>query len=41
MITEAPGFVWDQQLLAPYFETVLETFGTDRLLFGSDKQAAI
>jgi L-fuconolactonase len=36
MVTEAPDFVWDQQLLTPYFETALEAFGPNRLLFGSD-----
>jgi L-fuconolactonase len=36
MVTEVHGPVWDRQLLAPYFETALEVFGSDRLLFGSD-----
>lgn len=36
MVTEVDGPVWDRQLLAPYFETALEVFGSDRLLFGSD-----
>ncbi len=36
MVTEAPDFVWDQQLLTPYLETALEAFGPNRLLFGSD-----
>lgn len=27
---------WDEALLKPYFEIVLEAFGTDRLMFGSD-----
>jgi L-fuconolactonase len=36
MVTEVHGPVWDRQLLAPYFETAIEAFGPDRLLFGSD-----
>ena len=36
MVTEAPDFVWDQQLLTPYLETALEAFGPNRLLVGSD-----
>lgn len=36
MVTEARNNDWDVELLKPYFETVLETFGPDRLMFGSD-----
>ncbi len=36
MATEVEGPAWDYELLRPYFETVLEAFGHDRLLFGSD-----
>ena len=36
MTTEVHSPVWDWQLLAPYFETAIEAFGPDRLLFGSD-----
>ena len=36
MVTEVRGGAWDSTLLQPYFETVLEAFGPDRLMFGSD-----
>tara|TARA_R110002096_G_scaffold54517_15_gene140617 strand:+ start:1350 stop:2117 length:768 start_codon:yes stop_codon:yes gene_type:complete len=37
MVTEVvEGVNWSPQLLQPYFETVLEAFGPDRLMFGSD-----
>lgn len=36
MVTEVRGGTWDSALLQPYFETVLEAFGADRLMFGSD-----
>ena len=34
--TEVRESAWDVKLIRPYFETVLEAFGCDRLLFGSD-----
>lgn len=37
LITEvAAGVEWTPALLRPYFETALEAFGPERLLFGSD-----
>ncbi|MFT4605271.1 MAG: L-fuconolactonase [Rhodothermales bacterium] len=36
MVTEVRGGGWDADLLRPYFETVLEAFGVERLMFGSD-----
>lgn len=36
MVTEVRDPAWDAALLRPYFETVLEAFGTQRVLFGSD-----
>lgn len=36
MVTEVRGGKWDVALLKPYFEVVLEAFGPDRLMFGSD-----
>jgi L-fuconolactonase len=36
MVTEVEGDTWDEALLKPYFETVLEAFGPERLMFGSD-----
>lgn len=36
MVTEVRDGHWDRQLLQPYFDTVLEAFGANRLLFGSD-----
>ncbi len=37
MVTEvADGVTWTPELLRPYFDVVLEAFGADRLLFGSD-----
>lgn len=36
MVTEVDGDTWDEAVLKPYFETVLEAFGPERLLFGSD-----
>jgi len=37
MVTEVvPGRDWSLDLLRPYFDAVLESFGPDRLLFGSD-----
>ncbi len=36
VVTEVPGWRWTPQLLRPYFEVALETFGPKRLMFGSD-----
>ena len=36
MVTEADFNSWTPQQLQPYFVVVLEAFGADRLLFGSD-----
>ena len=36
MVTEVRDERWTPELLRPYFETVLEAFGPNRLLFGSD-----
>ncbi len=36
VVTEVPGWQWTPELLRPYFEVVLESFGPNRLLFGSD-----
>lgn len=36
MVTEADFNSWTPQQLQPYFDVVLEAFGADRLLFGSD-----
>ncbi len=36
MVTEADFHKWTPLQLQPYFEVVLEAFGPDRLLFGSD-----
>ncbi|MES2307591.1 MAG: amidohydrolase family protein [Verrucomicrobiota bacterium] len=36
MVTEADFENWTMESLEPYFETVLEAFGAERLLFGSD-----
>jgi L-fuconolactonase len=36
MVTEADYNAWTKEDLAPYFDTVLHTFGPDRLMFGSD-----
>ena len=36
MVTEVRDTQWDEELLRPYFDVVLEAFGTDRILFGSD-----
>lgn len=34
--TEVPGWHWTPELLRPYFDEVLDAFGPDRLMFGSD-----
>jgi L-fuconolactonase len=36
MVTEADFADWTEAQLQPYFEIVLEAFGPDRLMFGSD-----
>lgn len=36
IVTEVRDAKWDVELLRPYFETVLEAFGPQRVLFGSD-----
>ncbi|GGN58146.1 amidohydrolase [Streptomyces albiflavescens] len=36
MVTEAAPVVWTTDTLRPYADTVLEAFGPDRLMFGSD-----
>ncbi|MFT5141812.1 MAG: L-fuconolactonase [Rhodothermales bacterium] len=36
MVTEVRDDAWDVATLRPYFETVLEAFGADRVMFGSD-----
>jgi L-fuconolactonase len=36
MVTEADFTMWTPEQLQPYFDVVVEAFGPDRLLFGSD-----
>ncbi len=36
MVTEADLLHWTEQQLQPYLEAVLESFGPERLMFGSD-----
>ena len=36
MVTEADYHTWTPQQIRPYMELVLQTFGTDRVMFGSD-----
>ncbi len=36
MVTEADYMKWTEEQLRPYFETVLDAFGPERLMFGSD-----
>ena len=36
MATEVSVPEWNADLLEPYFQTALEAFGPERLLFGSD-----
>ncbi len=36
MVTEADFTQWTEDQLKPYFDTVIEAFGSDRLMFGSD-----
>ncbi|MDP0396692.1 amidohydrolase family protein [Tsukamurella strandjordii] len=36
LVTECPPRPWSRELIAPYARHVLESFGADRVLFGSD-----
>jgi L-fuconolactonase len=36
VVTEVPGWRWSVDTVQPYFEVVLDAFGPDRLMFGSD-----
>jgi len=36
LVTEVRDAEWDSELLQPYFDTVLDAFGANRVLFGSD-----
>jgi L-fuconolactonase len=36
MVTEADFTMWTPEQLQPYFDVIMEAFGPDRLLFGSD-----
>jgi L-fuconolactonase len=36
LVTEADFLTWTEGQLRPYFETALEAFGPDRLMFGTD-----
>ena len=36
VVSEIAGELWDEELLQPYWEIVLEAFGPQRLMFGSD-----
>ena len=36
MVTEADWKKWKKEDFRPYLDVVLETFGTNRLMFGSD-----
>lgn len=36
LVTEVRGCQWTSELLWPYFDVVLDAFGPDRLMFGSD-----
>lgn len=36
MLTEVRDLAWDINLLQPYFDTILEAFGSQRIMFGSD-----
>ena len=36
MITEVRDAEWDADLLRPYFDTILEAFGPQRVMYGSD-----
>ena len=36
VVTEVPGEAWSPDLIEPYWDVVLNAFGPDRLMFGSD-----
>jgi len=36
LVNEADWEFWEQEDFRPYIDTVLETFGTKRIMFGSD-----
>lgn len=36
LATEVQGAVWSEPQLRPYWDTILEAFGSERLMFGSD-----
>jgi len=36
LVTETKNFNWDASMFNPFLDVVVEAFGTDRLLFGSD-----
>ncbi len=36
MVTEAAWKGWTKEVFTPYMDTVVETFGTNRIMFGSD-----
>ena len=36
MVTEADWAGWSEKFLQPYVDTVLEAFGPQRIMFGSD-----
>ena len=36
LVTEADFLTWNETQLRPYYETALEAFGADRLMFGTD-----
>ena len=36
LVTEVRDVDWDAELLQPYYDTALEAFGANRILFGSD-----
>lgn len=41
MATEVRGEMWDANMLRPYLDLALESFGPDRLMFGSDWPVAL
>jgi L-fuconolactonase len=41
MVTEADWNAWTEKDLQPFINTVLECFGADRLMFGSDWPVAV
>jgi len=36
MVTEADWEMWEEKELTPYIDAVVEAFGVQRLMFGSD-----